>query len=115
VPPTPSIRHKASLDLLSADNLRSESAVRYAVSTISDPEKMKLFRDDLVRSIRDDPNFRKGERDALLMADGSIRHALVDPRVPHDQFNVWANFIRENAILPIDQEARVTPTRPERE
>jgi hypothetical protein len=86
-------------------------SVRYAVSTISDPDKMREFRDNLARAIRDDPNSPRGEKDSLLIAEGSIRGALVDPSIRHGQFKAWQEFLRENATSPVDHEVRPTLTR----
>ena len=105
------VRQSSLLNRISADNLSDMDVVIHAMSTIKDLDKMRGFRDDLAKSIRDDPNFHKGERDSLLMAEGSIRSALIDPRIPHNQFNAWAHFLRENATAPIDQEVRPALTR----
>jgi hypothetical protein len=104
----PGLRQSQFLDRLSAENLRDEDAVRYAVSTIKDPDKMKGFRDDLAKSIRDDPNFHRGEKDSFLKAEKSIRDALVDPSISYGQFTVWIKFLLKNATPPIDQEVRPT-------
>jgi hypothetical protein len=94
-----------------SDNADRDGIARDAVFRISDPDKMGLFRDELARFIRDDPDFDKGEKISLLEADRSIRGALVSLSIPHSHFLAWTNFLRENTMPPVDQEVRPTLTR----
>jgi len=105
-------RPNSTIDGFKVDgNTDRVQVVRDAVTTISDPGKMREFRDELARFIRDeDPNFHKEERDSLLAAEKSIRGALAEPGIRHNQFMAWSDFLRENATPSVDPE--VSPSLP---